>query len=71
MSEQEQQDEISPPIEHNSPQNFEKEPTTTIKEPLSRTHSEAPWSIFSKKETVLIVILASLAAILSPLTASI
>jgi hypothetical protein len=71
MSEQAQQDEISPPIKHNSPQNFEKDLTTTNGEPLSRTPSEPPWSIFSKKETVLIVILASLAAFLSPLTASI
>ncbi|KAE9380515.1 MFS general substrate transporter [Stipitochalara longipes BDJ] len=37
----------------------------------SRTSSEAPWSVFSKKETVLIVLLGSLAAFLSPLTANI
>jgi hypothetical protein len=58
------------PIDH-SPQKSEERQSIPIGEPLYRSPSEVPWSIFSKKETVLIVILGRLAAFLSPLTANI
>jgi hypothetical protein len=68
MSGQAQHDGL--PIDH-SPQKSEERQSIPNGGPLSRSPSEVPWSIFSKKETVLIVILGSLAAFLSPLTANI
>jgi hypothetical protein len=54
-----------------SPHSTEEEPVPLNGEPLFRAPSEARWSIFNKREKVLIVILGSLAAFLSPLTANI
>lgn len=68
MSGQAQHDGL--PIDH-SPQKSEERQSIPNGEPLSQSLSEVPWLIFSKKETLLIVILGSMAAFLSPLTANI
>jgi hypothetical protein len=57
-------------VDH-SPQTSEETDSLQNGEPLSQVPSEAPWSVFSKNETVVIVMLGSLAAFLSPLTANI
>jgi hypothetical protein len=55
-------------IDH-SPQKSEERQSIPNGEPLSRSPSGVPWSIFSKKETVLIVIVRSLGAFFISLTA--
>jgi hypothetical protein len=66
-----EQVEQAPSPVQSSPQGCDEKPSILTGESLSQALSETPWSIFNKREMAFIVILGSLAAFLSPLTAKI